>query len=1413
MPKRFKDRIDFLPSLLKAARDRINDTDQEILSDSTLDTLAFAYMNNKGSLPPLNRVTNKTIARSTNERNYLKDFKYAVHSLNAKINSAETFARLNAKDVFATLYEIQRQVYKLDVEVGEAEIKMINGFSKVHLNSFVRQMDSQLQYEDKSWITDFKTSFSYPEKYLLHLIPSSGITLPRKYEVTVPIIDAYIVDEYTDVGDTLTPVISTSPRNVFLDNKIFKHILIRKGFDETSRKYKSKTIYDNYPYSATSQMGIELVLPNVCMINFLKVNPVNASAFSIKEISYLNEAGEQVNIVAQKIDSDLFATYLFEPIYTKNLRVVFEQASTVAKTTSIIGDMEMLALSDMLEGAGFSAEVNADTQEISGRWYDFSIKDIEVGEIGYENKGIYRSKPVKISGPLGFEINRFVESITPEELFSEYYKTITLPEGKALTEGYVGVRLSNAQEGTVVDSIVPVADSYPTQMEFLDFIHTDARVKLFPDLEWHLNDNCVDQATIEQVCLSLDEVIPDEGVNNPQDTIPGGGMPEQSDDSYIELAEEANSSIGTRRDVNVIDTSGVDREVNTSCLLEGEEVIVSYNGKSKPIEDFCIGDTVYTYDYRRKAYGEYVVTATMQGVSSGWLEIYFEGIDDPLKCSLSHHMIDGDFEQIPAFLMDEGDLVWYVTPSFGLEIVEITEIIYHDEEVEVYNIEVEDSHTYVTKNGILQHNKTYSGGGTGGPDITIVDDPLDFETGKFETGDDTEISTGADASEVQTVSLDRSNSTGWRKNFTVPRLRNLPVPNRVGTTTASEDGLSYAIGESFDGLSAEQKQTIINSPSAINKALNLNKRLMIGSDGATSGYTKVTPLHINADNLNLVDRAYWKDRLVAVDVSLKSSTSSKQEYDVQISKPRKNLSRRPLRELSTKDRLEVKRLARVQELASQVRDIVPSRDVGTKQMFKSLKDSSVLDTINTFVNSVMSPKVGYKVNARGALEIGLVDDLGRDEKLYSRTYAAIKKQESFALNKDNVPWQTFTIMDIGTASEEWSSMAEIEVPTVTDALNQISDCMDFVSFTTKNPHGLKEGDMVTLTSHDSRFSGIHIVALVEDDYTFYIALESFTGLINVFGISFSDTNGVTWTAVTSEIGPASRQVIDVSSIADESAADPITELVNQIRNSLALSHYEAGLDVTQVVQDTAEPNKFTIEVSPHPTDPARAPTEVVGSIVDNGLISFTNWNFDGTVWSCTGTINSIDELYSVDFALTQLELYDLQNTQICIWNQDVEDPIELYEDERLLKIGVDYSISLDDKSTWYDYWIMPGEESYSYLNKRAKAGRFYVRVHNRKAHAIYWIKYRVKKNQALSSCEKVRLRNGRITFDRKLKDTFGTLQTVFIFRTNSTNPYITPILREYSLRIQERDDTKAVKSNLSNKEVFTRSIGSKRNVS
>ena len=93
MPKRFKERIDFSRGLLDVARARVNDVPRPIESGSIVDSLAYEYLINKGNLAPIASLGTRFRAEASGESIYLKDFKYAISSLNTKINTTGEFAR------------------------------------------------------------------------------------------------------------------------------------------------------------------------------------------------------------------------------------------------------------------------------------------------------------------------------------------------------------------------------------------------------------------------------------------------------------------------------------------------------------------------------------------------------------------------------------------------------------------------------------------------------------------------------------------------------------------------------------------------------------------------------------------------------------------------------------------------------------------------------------------------------------------------------------------------------------------------------------------------------------------------------------------------------------------------------------------------------------------------------------------------------------------------------------------------------------------------------------------------------------------------------------------------------------------------------------------------------------------------
>ena len=130
------------------------------------------------------------------------------------------------------------------------------------------------------------------------------------------------------------------------------------------------------------------------------------------------------------------------------------------------------------------------------------------------------------------------------------------------------------------------------------------------------------------------------------------------------------------------------------------------------------------------------------------------------------------------------------------------------------------------------------------------------------------------------------------------------------------------------------------------------------------------------------------------------------------------------------------------------------------------------------------------------------------------------------------------------------------------------------------------------------------------------------------------------------------------------------------------------------------------------------------------------------------------------------------------------DPLSVYREEELLTFGTDYEISLDRGATWLSTW--PRDKEWATLKTEAKAGLFKIRLTNPNSNKMYFVNYRILKDQQLTKSPGISLRRGRVVFDKRLRVASGTITTVIVSRADSVNPYLTPILLSYFLKVRER---------------------------
>jgi hypothetical protein len=501
MVPKFKNSILFRTHLVEAAKKRVLDVPFVKYSNKELQQLSLQVVRNLNSLQVVQTRQGLPI-NSVSEREFLKNFKYFTYLMNAKIISLEELLEADSIESSANVKEIQRELVALDTEVEEKEIELLGNYSEVHLNTFSRTKDAQLQYSDKSWLVDFKTGVTYREKYLMNPAGPGSMTNPLRTYQKVVVKDAVVVDELSDAGDSAVPIQKSNPRNIFREGKIFRYVVARKEFDSSGRRYKSQTSLESYPYSCTSTMTVQLELANLMQINTLKINPLGDSTVFIKDIRYVSESGEEVSLSTVSINAQTDIVILFEPILTKYLIVQFEQKAHVEKTEIVSVDERVSAINSKLAAKGFVNRLAEVREPIQGRVYDFSLENMEVGLSVYETKGVFRALPVRVSSPIGMEMQKVAENIVPTtSLEKDYFGSYSvIPEDAALLEAYVGVRLWDKQENKRVDSIVPVLDSGLTQREILAPIAAEARFKLFPELQYTEGLVCIEDLLVEKVC-------------------------------------------------------------------------------------------------------------------------------------------------------------------------------------------------------------------------------------------------------------------------------------------------------------------------------------------------------------------------------------------------------------------------------------------------------------------------------------------------------------------------------------------------------------------------------------------------------------------------------------------------------------------------------------------------------------------------------------------------------------------------------------------------------------------------------------------------------------------------------------------------------------------------------------------------
>lgn len=485
MPIEVKEGFNSSKYVRQAAARRAADEDHMQFGQGELEKRTKATLALRPGAPGFPPVNPGQILDAVNWGNYLRDLKMNMGVVASTGEGLEEEILFTSQRNFATLDDLQREAQALDAYVTEEEVKINGRYSRVHYNSFVRPRDATLQYDNQDWITDYKTGLPFQADNISDVIQGTGMTLPLRQEIAAPIIDVTLVGEETDVGDTVKPIVSSDPKNLLRNDRVFRHVVIRTDHDKTSRKYNHTPSY----------CTVLLEFASIQLINMLNVRPLGHSTVYIEAITYLNEAGEEVELTEVELPSEVELTVLFEPVRTRFLKVKFRQYAPVTRTHFDASDLRVRELNRLLRGAGFSQLLNEKPEEIMGRVYDFSLESVRCGLRVYENLGVFRSQPVKVTGPIGVGYSDIVETIQISSDARTYGTQFFLNEGEVLLERYLGVDLQWPEGGRAFRDLIPIPDARAVQREFLPIFSGECQAKLFPDLTWNIEKKVWTTAT------------------------------------------------------------------------------------------------------------------------------------------------------------------------------------------------------------------------------------------------------------------------------------------------------------------------------------------------------------------------------------------------------------------------------------------------------------------------------------------------------------------------------------------------------------------------------------------------------------------------------------------------------------------------------------------------------------------------------------------------------------------------------------------------------------------------------------------------------------------------------------------------------------------------------------------------------
>lgn len=427
---------------------------------------------------------------------FLRESKLRINLLASQSNQLSREIDSSVENLWALADDAAREVKQLEADIQEAEILIAERFQKVHFNAFVRPSDMSAPEENRS-IIDWKTNLPFLNDYKLEVFPEAGATLPIDRIIPVTIKNIQILDEYTDVGDTLYPLIKGNPLSLIRDREIFHYIIARKAYDESGRLYNRT--------ESTCKLLIDLSM--IQLVNRLTIKPASHNTIILKKLEYLNENNELTEINIEEIGLPGKLDIIFEPVRASKLYITLVQHAPLEETIVQTSDYRITSLNKLLKGMNWSVLLDESSTNFAARIFDFSMESLKLSFITYKQLGYFLSKPIEIQNAFAFQLRTSTEAINISSEQRAYNTEHFLPDGTVLHEAYIKAELSNSNKETELNITFPVPINKGGLIEQLPLLGGRSRVCFYPDIYYSATKYKVTSGLyfLEEVYLTLDE--------------------------------------------------------------------------------------------------------------------------------------------------------------------------------------------------------------------------------------------------------------------------------------------------------------------------------------------------------------------------------------------------------------------------------------------------------------------------------------------------------------------------------------------------------------------------------------------------------------------------------------------------------------------------------------------------------------------------------------------------------------------------------------------------------------------------------------------------------------------------------------------------------------------------------------------